>query len=313
MLKLSDLFFREALIMPKELKVEQEAPSNMPATVSKKRRMILKDTVEKFSNDTSGTYKKHAEENHERWRTTPKDLSGLVRVINDDWGNVALKLSQATGHIYAVLNMANAQLPGGLYLEGFGAQEENMYRRTNCHFYVHDDEMDGEKENYTKEVTDLINGVSGKVYLDVQNPRICIKGSEGPNVSGYDDLSSSNYFLFYELKSAADNITRANPFSKVSMRGKIAAQLDTLIEAKVRCVVLGAFGCGAFGNPPAEVAEIYREELQERIGHFDDVVFAIYTSEHDHNNFISFKKELHEISLNEYENTDDSACRCNMM
>jgi hypothetical protein len=285
--------------MPKQLLVEPEDSLNTPISGTKKRRMILKDTVEKFSTDTLGLYEKQARKNHQKWSGAPTNLSGHVRVIPGDWGDVTLRLSQATGTIYTVLNMANAELPGGLYLEGFGAQEENMYRRTNCHFHVHDNEMDEEKIYYTQEMTALINGFSGHVYLDVQTPRICIKGSEGPNISGYDDLSPSDYFLFYELKSAADNISRDNPFSEASMRKKIAAQLDTLKAANVRCVVLSAFGCGAFGNPPTEVARIYREELQKRLEDFDDVAFAIFTSEFDSDNFMPFKEALDGLPLNE--------------
>ncbi|USQ13207.1 DUF2263 domain-containing protein [Legionella lytica] len=284
--------------MPKQLLVEPESSLNTPISGAKKRRMILKDTVEKFSTDASGFYEEQARKNHQNWSITPANLSGHVRVIPGDWGDVALRLSQKTGNIYAVLNMANAELPGGLYLEGMGAQEENMYRRSNCHFHVHDEEMDEEKIYYTKEMTDLINGVPGHVYLDVQTPRVCIKGSEGPNISGYDDLSPSDYFLFYELKSAAENISRTNPFSEASMRRKIAAQLDTLKTANIRCVVLSAFGCGAFGNPATEIARIYQEELQKRIGDFDDVVFAIFTSEFDSDNFIPFKNALDGLPLN---------------
>ena len=284
--------------MPKDLIVEQEEASNTPVTGSKKGRMILKDTVEKFSNDVSGKYKQQAEKNHERWEDTAQGVSGHVRVINGDWGDVALNCSKATGAIYAVLNSANAVLPGGFYLEGWGTQEENMYRRTNCHFYVRNEELDEKRELYTKEVTDLINGVSGHVYLDKQAPRICIKASAGPNDSGYDDLPASDYFLFYELKSAAEEVSKINPFNKESMRRKIAAQLDTLVEAKVRCVVLGAFGCGVFGNPADKVALIYLKELQKRIGDFDDVVFAVYSSEFGPDNFTPFKKVLDGISLN---------------
>ncbi|KAJ7788078.1 hypothetical protein B0H14DRAFT_2950224 [Mycena olivaceomarginata] len=48
-----------------------------------------------------------------------------------------------------------------------------------------------------------------------------------------------------------------------------------------RRLVLGAFGCGAFGNPPAEVAQLFRRVLLGRdgnrggefLGCFDEVTF----------------------------------------
>ena len=53
-----------------------------------------------------------------------------------DWGDVALKYTKLYGEIFAVLNMANARVAGGGYIEGKSAQEENMFRRTDCHFSI---------------------------------------------------------------------------------------------------------------------------------------------------------------------------------
>jgi uncharacterized protein (TIGR02452 family) len=43
----------------------------------------------------------------------------------------------------------------------------------------------------------------------------------------------------------------------------------------LRRAVLGAFGCGAFGNPADRVARLYREELSARACDFSVVAFAI--------------------------------------
>src|SRR5205085_406453 len=103
------------------------------------------------------------------------------------------------------------------------------------------------KENYKPEMTKLINALSGKVYLDSQKPRVCIKGKEIKPFSGYQDLLPEEYFEFYELKSAADDLRgkggqESEAFNPDSMRRKIAAQLDTLHEANIRHVILSAFG-----------------------------------------------------------------------
>lgn len=284
--------------MPRDLYDEPEVKPNQSISDSQKRRIVLRDTVNKFSQENaSELYEKQAEENHLRWKNTKTVLPSHVRVIAGDWGDVAMTLSKATGTIYAVLNMANASIPGGLYLEGVAAQEENMYRRTNCHFYIDDEEMDEQKSEYKQEISDLINGVNGSVYLDIEHPRVCIKGREGINVAGYEDLSTSDYFLFYELKSAADNLSDVTHFNEESMRKKIAAQLDTLKAKNIRHVVLSAFGCGAFGNPAHEVARIYSEELQKRTGDFEDVAFAIHDAGYGPNNFEPFKKVLNGLPL----------------
>merc|ERR550525_1439711 len=89
------------------------------------------------------------------------------------------------------------------------AQEENMFRRTDCHFSLDPDpkrgEMDPHSRLYLQRETDLLNGKHGKVYLDAQNPRVCIRGSEDRRSRdlGYRWLEEDEIFPFYELRAAA--------------------------------------------------------------------------------------------------------------
>jgi len=267
----------------------------------RKRRAVLRDTVEKFSEEgATERYMAQTLQNHQRWTDHAKGTPGTVRVMAGDWGDVTHHLSATHGHVYAVLNMANAYHPGGGYLEGMPAQEENMWYRTNCSFFLKEEEMTADQHQYTLAATDLINGVQGSVYLDVTKPRLCIKGSEGSNVTGYADLGSEDYYSFYELKSAADDLrVESSSFSEESMRSKIVAQLETLKKNGIRHAVLSAFGCGAFLNPAEEVARIYKEELQKRAEDFDDVVFAVYHAGYGSNNFLPFKTVLEGLPLNQ--------------
>ena len=53
-----------------------------------------------------------------------------VRVLNKDMLEVALE-EVSRGHVVAAVNMASEKSPGGGVERGAGAQEENMFRRTN--------------------------------------------------------------------------------------------------------------------------------------------------------------------------------------
>lgn len=284
--------------MPRTLLNESTIPSKYKSIEHTRRRAVLKDTIGKFLFPGAlDKFTQQAQKNHQQWQAAEGPLPKRVRVISGDWGDVTLKLSQQTGNTYAVLNMANAYSPGGGYLEGMVAQEENMYRRTNCHFYVHDQEMDKAKRHYIPEMTQLINGRHGEVYLDTKHPRICIKGKEHTKATGYEDLDPKSYFLFYELKAAADDLRGGIAFNEQSMRNKIVAQLNTLKKQKIRHVVLSAFGCGAFGNPADKVARIYQEELAMRGEDFDDVVFAIFHAGYGPDNFQPFAQVLDGLPL----------------
>jgi uncharacterized protein (TIGR02452 family) len=66
------------------------------------------------------------------------------------------------------------------------------------------------------------------------------------------------------------------------MREKIKCVFRAAAAQGCRRIVLGAFGCGAFGNPPAEVDQLFRRVLLGRdenrgefLGCFDEVTFAI--------------------------------------
>ena len=45
-------------------------------------------------------------------------------------------------------------------------------------------------------------------------------------------------------------------------------------------LVLSAFGCGAFQNPPDHIARLFKEVIEDYKGHFKMVAFAILD---DHN------------------------------
>lgn len=285
--------------MPRILEDEKDIDKEYQHPNFKKRRDILRDTLQKLSTEQARLdYYQKAKANHLRWQSAARiRIKPKVTVLSGDWGDITQALTKHNGQIYAVLNMANAYSPGGGYLEGMVAQEENMFRRTTCHYHVADEAMEPTKNFYTQKETDLINAENGVVYLDTSHPRVCIKGSEGPGITGYQDLNDDQYFLFYELKSAADDLRHDKQFNENSMRRKIGAQLDTLHTNGIRHVVLSAFGCGAFANPPEQIARIYREELEKRQGYFDDVVFAIYHPGYGPDNFTIFSKELNGIPL----------------
>ena len=57
-------------------------------------------------------------------------------------------------------------------------------------------------------------------------------------------------------------------------------------------VILGAFGCGAFMNPPEVVAAGIRSALEGFMERFETVEFAVYCSQHDDTNFRVFDREF---------------------
>ncbi|RYH05864.1 poly(ADP-ribose) glycohydrolase domain-containing protein [Tropicimonas sp. IMCC6043] len=262
-----------------------------------RRRAVLRETLKRFiSAEPPDKYRAMATLNLARWREEAKgpDPEGEVRVLSGDWGDVTLQLTKEFGVCFAALNMANAYVPGGGYVEGMVAQEENMYRRTDCHFHIGPEEYDEARDLYFPEMTQLLQAVEGRVYLDTARPRVCLRGAEDRSQSdlGYAWLPDNLVFPFFELRASAQDLRDGSHFDPAEARNRIAAQLDTLRNAHVRHVVLGAFGCGAFQNPPSEVARLYRKEIDRRRNDFALIAFAIFSAGYGPDNYRTFAAEL---------------------
>jgi hypothetical protein len=137
---------------------------------------------------------------------------GEVRVVAGDWGAVARALTRERGATFACLNMANAYVPGGGYTAGKAAQEENMFRRTDCHFTLdraagvvrppmHAAGGDDPRGAYTAARSALLNGAGGRVLLDTATPRVCVRGPERAERAdlGYEWLADDDVFPFFEV------------------------------------------------------------------------------------------------------------------
>ena len=207
--------------------------------------------------------------------------------------DVTAQLTREFGVIFAALNMANAYVFGGGYVEGMVAQEENMFRRTDCHFS--DAHFDRTRDQYHADFTDLLEGRDGRVYLDASRPRVCIRRSENrtrPDL-GYELLDRDDIFPFFELRAAAQDLRRGQPFDPSECSKRIVAQLDTLRAAGLRHAVLSAFGCGAFMNPASQVARCYHDAISQRLDSFDVIAFAVFDAGYGpRDNFDAFERAM---------------------
>lgn len=71
--------------------------------------------------------------------------------------------------------------------------------------------------------------------------------------------------------------------------------LDIALENGNEVVVLGAFGCGAFSNPPEVVAEAMRTVVQEYRYQFKTIEFAVYCSSRNDVNYRVFQRVLERV------------------
>jgi len=57
-------------------------------------------------------------------------------------------------------------------------------------------------------------------------------------------------------------------------------------------LVLGAFGCGAFRNPPAIVAKVFYDVMQDFMCCFETIEYAVYHTEREVENYEAFREQM---------------------
>ncbi|MGE3597511.1 MAG: TIGR02452 family protein [Dehalococcoidia bacterium] len=210
----------------------------------------------------------------------------LVSVHNADFLEIARAIATPEC-VPAVLNMANRRNPGGGVHDGAGAQEENLFRRSNafCSLYQFVDYASDYSVPRNEGASYPIPRESGAIY--------------SPGVTVFRSAETTGYALLgHPYRVNVLTVPAINEPALIERQRQLwlTDQMARATLLKIRAmfrvaarheqpdVVLSAFGCGAFRNPPQHMAELFREVLAERefAGVFRRVAFAIID---DHNAF----------------------------
>ncbi|MVU77952.1 TIGR02452 family protein [Nocardia sp. ET3-3] len=207
---------------------------------------------------------------------TPKDtvdgaargpFTGVLEVTGEGSVQAARRLHADGGTAIAVLNFASARNPGGGYLRGARAQEEDLCRSALLYTCL-------------LEAPDYY--AAHRASDDLRYSHRVIYSPDVPVVREDDGTFSTRPFPASFLTSPAPNAGALTDRSQrdVPVRDVLIERADRVLAVAahhgVRELVLGAWGCGVFRNDPAEVAEAFELALRNRGAAFDRVVFAIW-------------------------------------
>ena len=227
----------------------------------------------------------------------------VVEVWNEDT-LVAAKRMLDEGYQPAVLNLASRRNPGGGVTSGAGAQEENLFRRTNLfrsmyQFAEYAYQYGLRQSSYQYPMDRNWGGV--------YTPQATV--FKGPESDGYPLLEEP--FKVDFIAVAAMNVARQyhngewlNASEEAGTRNKMRTIFRIALKNGDDSLVLGAFGCGAFKNPPEQIAKLFHETLDESEfkNVFRKVVFAIidnhnsFTASNPQGNYTPFVKEFMNIA-----------------
>lgn len=199
----------------------------------------------------------------------PANLSN-VSVVNADTLDTALLAPNTL-----LLNMANPSRPGGNPAL-VGAQEEDLFRRTNLHRFL----------------VPTLYPLHNKIVLSkhVEVVKKGLREAYAPlDAPAYVDIVSCAAVqnAHGELYGAA-----LSPLDARKMAQKIWNIFLLAKEHKYARIVLSAFGCGGFQCPPEHVSRLFRDVLCAFHGDFEEIVFAIWDECSPCSNYAVFKKTL---------------------
>lgn len=217
-----------------------------------------------------------------------------IKVINNDCLYEAKNMID-NGLKPAVLNMASFHTPGGGVISGSAAQEENLFRRTNLfkslyQFHHLGDEygIEQREERYPLEMN----------YGGIYSPKVIVfRGSDDVDYQLMEEPFYVDIITLPAVKNPRVEDGKIVPWVETVIKNKIKQILNIALENENDSLVLSAFGCGAYGTPPEQMAKFFADVLasEKYQGLFKVIHFAILNvpstnGEHNpHGNFQPFK------------------------
>lgn len=201
-----------------------------------------------------------------------KDVMCKISVVNKDSFEAGRQYDEAL-----VMNFANAHNPGGGFKLGANAQEEALCRCSTLYasitskkaskMYIHNNNHPNMVESDYMLISPNVIVFRDEKYNLLKAPVLLgVITAPAPNKYGAAILASDRLI--------EDTFIR-----------RIRITLAAAAKYGYKNVVLGAWGCGAFGNSPKKVAKYFRQVIvDEGYGYlFDEICFAIYGSENGKN------------------------------
>ena len=218
-----------------------------------------------------------------------------VSVRNMDCLDMAHELLQddSTDDV-CVLNMASDSNPGGGVARGAGAQEEYLFRCSDYYRFLYQYASSFDCRKYgiepNRHHTYPLKGDSAGIF---SHGVTIFRSNESKGYALVDSPWQVNFIAVaaHHLMSKTDRI----PDDLVpSTLERIRTILRIAWNNGQRRLVLGALGCGAFNNPPAHMAQLFRQVIEEPEfqGLFRQIVFAVIE---DHNSMNANFKAFHDV------------------
>ena len=199
------------------------------------------------------------------------------------------------GKKVCILNFASSVAPGGGVTSGSQAQEESICRVSTLYFALSDKNTAG--AFYDRHWNLINRGQFNRRNTDdiIYTPTVTVVRDDSKDEV---ELPENEWYQVDVITCAAPDIrsvgdeTEYNPgedelYIEFVKRWKCILSAGAKHKADV--LILGAFGCGVFANPPKLVAEAFCEAVKGFENYFEAIEFAVYSPGENNENYQIFK------------------------
>ena len=231
----------------------------------------MKDNYSDFIKNSVDNTKLY-DDNNLKIKKLKQKFAPDVSLIDATTSAAIFKYAQGTQKVCA-LNFASFTHPGGGYIIGSHAQEEALCA-DSCLYNV----LSEFQEYYEYNKEHQHNGLYENRAL--YSPKVIFNSKNMKAKCDILTCASPNKNLFI------DNGNK----NKKALKSRIKFILNIIREEHPDIVILGAFGCGAFGQNPKAVSNYFYEMIDEYLQEDIKVIFAIPKS--NNGNYDVFAEEM---------------------
>lgn len=213
-------------------------------------------------------------------RKVSRFKSTLLEVRPQNCVTIAYELAIAEEDVN-IMNFANADGPGGDYLRSRGSQEEELFRCTALPLVL---DKKHHKQKLSFYPIDVKAGAFGGIYTPTL---LLLRTGFDSDYRVHEQPMTISVGTFPALKKPnLDYSDPKNPRLQGEQlrqtREKIRTYLKSAYDYSDKNLVMGAFGCGSFGNPPQHIAEIMMELIETEYQNcFKKIIFAVMKDSED--------------------------------
>ncbi len=215
-----------------------------------------------------------------QYATTSITTIATIAVINETTSQSAKRLLDLGQTDIVALNFASARNVGGGFLGGAIAQEEDLCRASALYACIKSKPM-----FYNTNIL-----CEGTLYTDgiIYSPNV-------PFFRNEKNEFLEEPFSLSIITAPAPNVSAIKKNDYKAIRNTLECRAIKILRIAElhghKNIILGAWGCGAFGNDPTMVAECFKLALNE-VPAFSNVTFAVYDTRPNTPLLTAFKKVL---------------------